>query len=63
MATYVITDREELNWSDENKYKHRYESSNGLPTAQAEMDRRRTADQPGVLWRWENGEATVIDRC
>jgi hypothetical protein len=62
MATYVITEDANVTWDDEFKYKYRYESRDGLPTAQEEFERRRAARQPAVLWRWEHGEPTLMER-
>ena len=68
MATYVITDSEEVDWEQFDwdsvvQYKHRHESTDGKPTAQEEFDRRREEGQPAVLWKFENNEPKLMERC
>jgi hypothetical protein len=62
MATYAVTDSPERNWDDRYNYKYRYKSRDGRPVAQDEVDRRRAAGLPVVLWRWENFQATEVER-
>ena len=62
MATYIVSRTPDQNWNEEFKYKYRYSSQNGSPVAQDEVDRRRAAGEPAVLWRWEHGEPTLMER-
>jgi hypothetical protein len=62
MATYVVTTSPNVDWDDEFKYKYRYNSRDGSPVAQDEVERRRAAGQAAVLWRWEHGEPTLMER-
>jgi hypothetical protein len=62
MAWYVVTNSPDVDWDDDYKYKSRHESQDGSPVAQDEVERRRVAGLPAVLWRWEHGEATLVER-
>lgn len=62
MAVYVITDSPDVNWDEDFKYKYRSESQDGSPVAQDEVERRKAAGLPAVLWRWENNESTLVER-
>jgi len=62
MATYVVTENLNEDWDDRYCYKYRYESHDGLPVAQAEVERRRATGRPAVLWRWEKGKPTLVER-
>jgi len=62
MATYVVTRSPDIDWDDEFKYKYRYTSRDGFPVAQYEIQRRRADGQAAVLWRWEDGEPTLMER-
>lgn len=67
MATYVITD--DLNSNTSNgqwgisRFKHRHKSNDGHPTAQQEFERRKRAGTPTVLWRWQNYQPVLVDKC
>ena len=62
MATYVITDNARDGWENGLKFKYRHTSRKGHSVAQDEFDRRRAAGQKVVLWRWEHGEPTIVER-
>ncbi|MDB5309832.1 MAG: hypothetical protein JWO38_4034 [Gemmataceae bacterium] len=62
MATYVVTADTNTDWDEEYQYKYRFTSRNGSPVAQDEINRRREAGEPVVLWRWERGQATLVER-
>jgi hypothetical protein len=62
MAVYVVTDSPDVDWDDNHKYKYRHESTDGSPTAQDEVERRRAAGQPAYLWRWENNQSQLVER-
>jgi hypothetical protein len=62
MGLYVVTDRADLTWDDDHKYKYRHESADGSAVAQDEVERRREAGQPVFLWRWENGQPTLVEQ-
>ncbi len=61
MATYVVTADANTDWDDEHQFKYRFTSQNGSAVAQDEVDRRRAAGKPVALWRWERGEATLVE--
>ncbi len=62
MAWYIVTHSPDVDWDDDFRYKYRYESQDGSPVAQDEVERRRTARLPVVLWRWEHGEPALVER-
>jgi len=62
MAVYVVTKSVDIDWDEEHKYKYRHTSAAGSSVAQDEVERRRVAGLPAVLWRWERGEATLVER-
>ncbi len=61
MATYTITDSRENDWNDELQFKYRYESRDGYPCAQDEVERRRNQGLPVFLWKWENFQSKLIE--
>ncbi len=63
MATYTITDREDVDWNENCQFKYRYRSSDGSPTAQSEFDRRCAAGQFAILWKWEHNQSKQMARC
>jgi hypothetical protein len=70
MATYYITDSPDVDWTRVNwdnltPYKHRHQSSDGHPVAQAEFDRRCEAGLPSVLWSFtgDDNPPEILDRC
>lgn len=62
MAWFVIAESADVDWHDEYKYKCRYKSRDGSPVAQGEIERRRAAGRPTVLWRWENNSPTLVEQ-
>jgi hypothetical protein len=62
MAVYVITKSATDDWDERFKYKFRHYSRDGFATAQEEFDRRRNEGKAAVLWRWEGGKRTLLER-
>jgi hypothetical protein len=61
MAIYVVTDDDSTDWDEKHRYKYRHTGRDGSAGAQDEVDRRRATGLPAALWRWENGEATLVE--
>ena len=62
MATYVVTDSVQVDWDDNHNYKYRHSSSDGKPVAQTEVNRRKAAKKPVVLWKWENHKPKLVEK-
>ncbi len=70
MASYYITETPDVDWTRVNwdnltEYKYRHESTEGYPVAQEEFDRRCQANQPAVMWRFDDNQSppTEVARC
>lgn len=61
-ASNSVTNRVEQRWDERAKYKYRYVSSQGLPTAQEDFDARRAANLPAYLWKWEHHRPKLMER-